>query len=79
MIAVAALLLNRKVAVPNRRDTSMAVISSRWTALFLTHHAQSCERKRKELSLTSRSPNGHGTLRQPPVEAVTRYVLSPIQ
>ncbi len=51
---------------------SIALIDSRAISRSATHHSQCHERTHKLVSVTSKSPNGQGKLRQLPVDAVTR-------
>jgi hypothetical protein len=62
------------VVAPNRLATSTVSISSRRMTRSGTHHDQCHERTVRPVSVISKIPKGQGRLRQPPVEAVTRYL-----
>ena len=62
---------NFKQSTPNR--SVALIVPTAWRGILCsrTHHAQCQERIQRPVSLTSNSPNGHGTLRQVPVDTVT--------
>jgi hypothetical protein len=63
------------LAAPSLLLTAMDLTSSLSTQRLGTHHDQPSERMRSWESETSMRPNGHGKLRQLPVDAVTRKVV----
>ena len=64
----------QSVVAPNRLATSTVSTSSRRMTRSGTHHDQCHERTVRLVSVSSKIPKGQGRLRQPPVEAVTRYL-----